>query len=83
MKTVNELYVSDEIYTLFQRTLFLFQTILLKLFIYNRVGILDSEWCKDTQHAYQKLGQGDLILGSSIRKKFPSFYLFTTYPQKI
>ena len=48
MKTINELpvCVSDVLYTLFKKVFLLFHTALLKYFIYSRVGILDSTWCK-------------------------------------
>ena len=49
MKTINELpvCVSDGLYTLFKKVFLLFHTVLLKCFIYSRVGILDSTWCNN------------------------------------
>ena len=59
MKMVNKLYASDCVYTLFKKTILLFDTVLLKCFVYSRVGILDYPWCNNPCRAYQELGQGD------------------------
>ena len=69
MKTVNELCVSDGVYTLFKKKFLLFNTALLKCFIYSRVAILDSPWCSNHCRACQELGQGDFY--SFDQKKVP------------
>ena len=60
MKMVNKLCVFDSVYTLFKKTFLLFDTALLKCFVYSRVGILDYPWCNNPCRAYQELGQANL-----------------------
>ena len=59
MKMVNKLSVSDGVYTLFKKAFLLFDTALLKCFVYSRVGILDYPWCNNPCCSYQELGQGN------------------------
>ena len=70
---VNTLCISDGVYTLFKKTFLLFDTALLKCFVYSRVGILDYPWCNNPCCAYQELGQGDFY---SFDQKF-IYYLPT------
>ena len=67
MKMVNKLCVSDSAYTLFEKAFLLFDTALLKCFVYSRVGILDYPWRNNPCCAYQELGQGDFY---SLDQKF-------------
>ena len=73
MKMVNKLCISDGVYTLFKKAFLLFDTALLKCFVYSRVGILDYPWCNNPCRAYQELGQGDFY---SFDQKF-IYYLPT------
>ena len=60
MKMVNKLCVFDSVYTtVFKKAFLLFDTALLKCFVYSRVCILDYPWCNNPCCAYQELGQGD------------------------
>ena len=43
MKIAYKLSVSDGVYTLFKKAFLLFDTALLKCFVYSRVGILDYD----------------------------------------
>ena len=56
---VNTLCISDGVYTLFKKMFLLFDTALLKCFVYTRVGILDYPRCKNPCCAHEELGQGD------------------------
>ena len=73
MKMVSKLRVSDGVYTLFKKTFFVFDTALLKCFVFSRVGILDYPCCSNPCGAYQELGQGDFY---SFNQKF-IYYLPT------
>ena len=53
MKMVNKLCISDGVYTLFKKTFLLFDTALLKCFVYSRVDILDYPWCNNPCCAHQ------------------------------
>ena len=44
---------------MFKKTFLLFDTALLKCFVYSRVGILDYSRCSNPCCANQELGQGD------------------------
>ena len=57
METVNE-FVSDGVYTLFEKTFLLFHTAILKYFICSSVTILVSSWRNNSYRGYQELGQG-------------------------
>ena len=70
---VNKLCVSDGVYTLLKKAFLLFDTVLLKCFVYSRVCILDYPWCNSPCCAYQELGQGDFY---SFDQKF-IYYLPT------
>ena len=73
MKMVNKLCVTDGVYTMFRKKFLLFDTALLKCFVYSRVGILDYPWCNNPCRAYQELGQANLY---SFDQKF-IYYLPT------
>ena len=73
IKMVNELCISDGVYTLFKKKFLLFDRALLKCFVYSRVGILDYPWCNNPCCAHQELGQGDFY---SFDQKF-IYYLST------
>ena len=79
MKTVNKLCISDRVYTLFKKTFLLFNTALLKCFIYSRVAILDSPWSNNPCCAYQELGQGDFYSLEQEKVPFLLIYLLPTH----
>ena len=79
MKTVNKLCVSDGVYTLFKKTFLLSHSDLLKCFIYSRVGILGSPWCKNSCRAYQELSQVDFYSFDQEKVPFLLIYLLPTH----
>ena len=69
----------------FKTSILVFHTPLLKCFIYNGVGILDSPWCNNSCRAYKELGQGEFYSFDQEKVPFLSIYLLPThrksYPQ--
>ena len=63
----------------FKKTFFLFQTALLKCFIYSRVGTLDSPWSNNPCRTYQELGQGDFYSFDQEKVPFFLIYLLSTH----
>ena len=73
MKMVNKLSVSDGVYTMLIKKFLLFDTALLKCFVYSRAGIFNYPWCNNPCRTYQELGQANLY---SFDQKF-IYYLPT------
>ena len=76
---VRKLRVSDGFYTLFKKTFFVFDTALLKCFVFSRVGILDYPCCNNPCGAYLELGQGDFY---SFNQKFVYYLPTKMLPQE-
>ena len=59
-------------------TFLLFVTVLLKCFIYSRVGILDSPWCDNSCRTYQELGEGDFYSFNQRKVLILSIFYYVT-----